>query len=137
MAATSAASFLPRLPLMRYSVTNFGATSRTVWPSARNCRAQWCAPEQACHPHHALRQRRQQRGQLVARHRQPDQLGPARLIHSVHREHVLGQIHANRHNRRGHPLPDELMRARTSHRGTPLPVAAARPVRDREVPFMR
>jgi hypothetical protein len=40
MAAASAPSFLPRLPLMRHGATNFGATSRTVWPSAWNCRAQ-------------------------------------------------------------------------------------------------
>lgn len=34
MAAASAASFLPRLPLMRYGVTSFGATKRTVSPAA-------------------------------------------------------------------------------------------------------
>lgn len=50
MAAASAPSFLPRLPLMRHGATNFGATSRTVWPSAWNCRAQWCVPEQASTP---------------------------------------------------------------------------------------
>ena len=32
MAAASAASFLPRLPPMRYGVTNFCAISLTVWP---------------------------------------------------------------------------------------------------------
>ncbi len=40
IAAASAASFLPRTPLMRYGVTNFGAISRTVWPAAENSRAQ-------------------------------------------------------------------------------------------------
>ncbi len=40
MAAASAASFFPRLPPMRYGVTNFGAISLTVWPYSRNCLAQ-------------------------------------------------------------------------------------------------
>jgi hypothetical protein len=40
-------------------------------------------------------------------------------------------------NGHGLPLPNELMRFRTSHRGTSLPVAAIRLVRDREVPFIR
>jgi hypothetical protein len=48
--AASAASFLPRLPLMRYGVTNLGAISLTVWPWAANCRAHWCAPVQASMP---------------------------------------------------------------------------------------
>src|SRR4029453_16214521 len=47
MAAASAASFLPRLPLMRYGVTSLGVISLTVWPCMANNRAQWCAPEQA------------------------------------------------------------------------------------------
>ena len=42
-----ASRFLPRLPPIRYGVTNFGAISSTVWPCRRNSRAQWCAPEQA------------------------------------------------------------------------------------------
>jgi IS5 family transposase len=37
----------------------------------------------------------------------------------------------------GLPLPNELMRLRTSHRGTELPAAAARLVRDGEVPSIR
>jgi len=41
IAAASAASLLPRMPLMRYGATNFGAIRRTVWPSAANSRAQW------------------------------------------------------------------------------------------------
>ena len=40
IAAASAASFLPRLPVIRYGVTNLGAISRTVWPWAWNWRAQ-------------------------------------------------------------------------------------------------
>jgi hypothetical protein len=35
---------------MRYGATNFGAISRTVWPNATNCRAQWWAPEHASMP---------------------------------------------------------------------------------------
>ena len=34
IAAASAASILPCLPLMRYGATNFGAISRTVRPNA-------------------------------------------------------------------------------------------------------
>ena len=45
-----ASRFLPRLPPIRYGVTNFGAISSTVWPCRRNSRAQWCAPEQASMP---------------------------------------------------------------------------------------
>jgi hypothetical protein len=37
----------------------------------------------------------------------------------------------------GLPLSNELMRYRTSHRGTQMPVAATRLVRDGEVPFIR
>ena len=50
IACASAASFLPRLPLMRYGATNLGAISRTVWPCCTNSLAQWCAPEHASMP---------------------------------------------------------------------------------------
>ena len=52
-------------------------------------------------------------------------------------KNVLCQIDAKRHNGHGLPLSSELMRDRTSHRGTELPVAAMRLVRDGEVPFIR
>jgi hypothetical protein len=55
----------------------------------------------------------------------------------MHCKNVLGEINANGQNRHGLPLPNELMRKRTSHRGTQLPVAALRLVRDGEVPFIR
>ena len=50
MAAASAASFLPRLPLIRYGATNLGAINLTVWPKRLNSLAQWWAPEQASMP---------------------------------------------------------------------------------------
>ena len=55
----------------------------------------------------------------------------------MHRKHVLGEIDADEYDSHGLPLPNELMRARTSHRGTLLPVAATRLSRDGEVPFIR
>jgi hypothetical protein len=72
-----------------------------------------------------------------ARHRRPHQRGLACFIHPVDRKHVLGEIDADVDNGHGLPLPSELMRLRTSHRGTTLPVAASRLVRDGEVPFIR
>src|SRR5574343_194593 len=74
---------------------------------------------------------------LVARYRRLQKVRLARLVHATNRKHVLGEINANGQNRHGLPLPGELMRFRTSHRGTQLLVAAARPVRDGEVPFIR
>ena len=60
------------------------------------------------------------------------------LIDAVHGKHVLGEIRANGDNSHGLPLPSELMRCRTSHRGTSLPVAAApRLAREGEGPFIR
>jgi hypothetical protein len=56
------------------------------------------------------------------------------LIDSVDRKNVLGEINSNEQNSHGLPLPSELMRLRTSHRGTSLPVAAQRLARDGEVP---
>lgn len=35
---------------MRYGATDFGGISRTVWPEAINCRAQWGALEQGSMP---------------------------------------------------------------------------------------
>ena len=61
----------------------------------------------------------------------------ARLVHAMHGKHVLGEINTSGQNSHGLPLPDELMRNRTLHRGTQLPFAASRLVRDREVPFIR
>jgi hypothetical protein len=65
------------------------------------------------------------------------EFGLARLVDAVHGKDVLGEIDADVDNGHGLPLPSELMRVRTSHRGTSLPVAASRPVRDGEVPFIR
>jgi len=55
----------------------------------------------------------------------------------VHRKHVLGEIDADEYDSHGLPLPSELMRGRTSHRGTLWPVAALRLTRDGDVPFIR
>ena len=102
--------------------------------------------EQACpvvragagfHADHAGRQGRDQRMQLVARHRRAHKLRLAGLVDAVHGKNVLGEIDTDSQNSHGLPLPSELMRVRTSHRGTSLPVAATRLVRDGEVPFIR
>jgi hypothetical protein len=61
----------------------------------------------------------------------------ARGIHTMQGKHVLGEIDSQSDNGHGLPLSNELMRFRTSHRGTSLPVAAMRLVRDGEVPFIR
>jgi hypothetical protein len=58
-------------------------------------------------------------------------------VNPVHRKHVLGEIDADEYDSHGLPLPSELMRVRTSHRGTLWPVAALRLTRDGEVPFIR
>lgn len=89
------------------------------------------------HADHARRQRRDQLVQFVACHAGANQLGLAGLVDAVHGEHVLGEINADGHNSHGLPLLNELMRDRTSHRGTELPIAAMRLVRDGEVPFIR
>jgi hypothetical protein len=72
-----------------------------------------------------------------ARHAGAHQRRLAMLVDAVHGEYVLGEIDANVENAHGLPLSDQLMRLRTSHRGTTLPVAALRTVRDGEVPFIR
>ena len=115
--------------------TNLGAISRTVWPCAANSRAQWCAPEHASMPivhggSEAISSCSLARGNARAH-----QLGLARLIHAVHGEDVLGEIDANVQNGHGLPLPSELMRVRTSHRGTSLPVAATAASSGRGSPF--
>jgi hypothetical protein len=61
----------------------------------------------------------------------------AGLIHAMHRKNVLGEVNTSGQNRHGLPLPNELMRVRNSHRGTWMPFAASRLVRDGEVPFIR
>ncbi len=71
----------------------------------------------------------------MARSGEPEWL--AVLIYPMNCEHVLGEIDADVDNGHALPLPSELMRLRTSHRGTSLPVAALRLARDGEVPFIR
>ena len=83
------------------------------------------------------RQRCEQFVQLGARHVRPHHLGFAGRVHPVDGKHVLGEIDADEYDSHGLPLPNELMRVRTSHRGTLLPVAATRLSRDGEVPFIR
>ncbi len=89
------------------------------------------------HPYRARRQRRDQVVQLGARHVWPDHLGFAGRVHPVNGKHVLGEIDADEYHSHGLPLPTELMRVRTSHRGISMPAAAIRLVRDGEVPFIR
>ena len=89
------------------------------------------------HADGARRQRGDHLVQLGARHARADQFGLASRVNPVHRKHVLGEIDADEYDSHGLPLPNELMRARTSHRGTLLPVAATRLSRDGEVPFIR
>ena len=61
----------------------------------------------------------------------------AGLVDAVNRKHVLGEVDTHGQNRHVLPLPNALMGNRTSHRGTWLPLAATRLVRDGEVPFIR
>ena len=89
------------------------------------------------HADGARRQRGDHLVQLDARHARADQFGLASWVNPVHRKHVLGEIDAGEYDRHGSPLPRELMRVRTSHRGTLWPVAALRLTRDGEVPFVR
>jgi hypothetical protein len=55
----------------------------------------------------------------------------------MNRKDVLGEIDADEYYGHRLPLPDELVRVRTSNRGTSLPVAEVRLVREGEVPFTR
>jgi hypothetical protein len=89
------------------------------------------------HADGARRQRGDHLVQLGARHAQAGQLGLARRVNPVHRKHVLGEIDAYEYDSRGLSIPSELMRVRTSHRGTLWPDAALRLTRDGEVPFIR
>jgi len=89
------------------------------------------------HANDAGRQRRNQLVQLVARHGRSHQLDLAGLVDAVNRENVLGEVDTHGQNRHEPPLPNELMRDCTSHRGTWLPFAATRLVRDGEVSFIR
>ena len=57
--------------------------------------------------------------------------------HTMQCKDVLGEIDCNVQNRQGLSFPSELMKVRTSHRGTAVPVAALRLARDEEVPFIR
>jgi len=89
------------------------------------------------HANGARRQRGHQLMQPGPLHARPYQHRLAVLVDSMDRENVLGEIDAYEQNSHGLPLPSELMRVRTSHRGTPLPVAAMRLARDGEVPSIR
>ena len=56
----------------------------------------------------------------------------------MHRENVLGEIDPDVENGHDFPIKSELMRVRTSHRGTSMPYSASlRAPRDEEVPFIR
>jgi hypothetical protein len=87
------------------------------------------------HADRARRQRGDQLVQLRTRHARTHELRLAGFIDAVGGKHVLGKIDADGENGHALPLPSELMRARTSHRGTSMPVAATRLARDGEVPF--
>jgi hypothetical protein len=90
------------------------------------------------HADQARRQGRDQLKQLGASDAGTNQHRTARIIHAMHGKNVLGEIDSQSDNSHGLPLSNELMRYRTSHRGTSLPFAAiARLVRDGEVPFIR
>ena len=58
-------------------------------------------------------------------------------IHTVQSKDVLGEIDSNEDNGHDFPFFIQLMKVRTSHRGTLLPVSALRITRDGEVPFIR
>ncbi len=82
-------------------------------------------------------QSRYQRVELGTRHLGLAQLHLAGCIHTVYGEDVLGSIDSDGQNGHGLPLPSELMRVRTSHHGSPLPLPALLRGRDGEVPFIR
>src|SRR5450631_3257030 len=89
------------------------------------------------HAHGARRERRHQLMQPGTLHARAYQHRLAVLVDSVERKNVLGEIDSHEQNSHGLPLPSELMRLRTSHRGTSLPLAASRLARDGEVPSIR
>ena len=70
------------------------------------------------HANRARRQSRHQLQQLRPRHARALQFGFAGFAHAVHGINVLGEINTNSQDSHGLPLPYELMRVRTSHRGT-------------------
>jgi len=82
------------------------------------------------------RKGRHQLKQLAPRHARSNEHCLAGRIHAMQGKYVLGEIDPQSDNGHGLPLSNELMRFRTSHRGTSLPVAAMRLVRDGEVPFI-
>ena len=77
--------------------------------------------------------------QLAPTHIGFEQRRLAGIVHTVHRKHALGEIDTNVQNGHDFPFSSELMRLRTSHRGTRcrLPFAASRLARDGEVPCIR
>ena len=85
----------------------------------------------------AGRQRGDEFVKLVAGDGGAHECGLACRVDAVDGENILGEIDADGENDHGLPLPKALMRFRTSHRGTVLPVAATRQVRDGGVPFIR
>jgi hypothetical protein len=89
------------------------------------------------HANGARRQRGYQLMQPGTLHARAHQHRLAVLVDSVDRKNVLGEIDPDEQNSHGLPLPSELMRLRTSHRGTLLPVSALRIARDGEVPSIR
>ena len=89
------------------------------------------------HADHARWQGGDQLVQLRTRHARTHELGLAGFIDATDGEDVLGKIDADGDNGHALPLPSALMRVRTSHRGTSMPVAAMRLARDGEVPFIR
>lgn len=133
MAAASAASFLPRLPggdELRGDEPHGVARGLEQPRPVVGARA-------GLHANDARRQAGDELMELVARHGRADQFGLAGLVDAMNRKNVLGEVDTHGQNRHGLPLPNELMRDRTSHRGTWLPFAATRLVRDGEVPFIR
>lgn len=93
------------------------------------------------HADEAWRQRCDQLKQFGPGHAGANQYGFACGIHTMNGEDVLGGIDTNGDNGHGLPLStqtSELMRFRTSHLGTWVPIAATvRCARDGEVPFIR
>ncbi len=94
-------------------------------------------PRASLHADGAGWQRRDHLAQPGTRGLGLEQLGHAGLVDAVNCEYALGQIDTNVQNPPGLPLSNESMRVGTSHRGTQLPVAATRLVRDGGVPCIR
>jgi hypothetical protein len=135
MAAASAASFLPRLPLMRYGVTNLGRSGARCGPG-HELPGPVVGAGAGFHADHAGRQGRDQGQQLVARHRRSYQFRTSGLVDAVHGKDVLGEVDSNAYDGHGLPLRSEWMRFATPSWHS-LPFAASRLARDGEVPFIR